>query len=121
MRISDWSSDVCSSDLETGKTFGPVNGVLVHHTAGHNDFNVVYDGNSALPGPRAHVYINKAGQALMCSAGRANHAGGGSPAVLDAVIAENYGTTPPATHYHQGSSGSADEHDRFYGGSGERR
>src|SRR3546814_14861718 len=51
----------------------------------------------------------------MCAAGRANHAGGGSPAVLDAVIAENYGTTPPATHYHEGSSGAADGNDRFYG------
>src|SRR3546814_13792036 len=68
---SGWANH--ERDDETGKTFGPVNGVLVHHTAGHNDFNVVYDGNSALPGPRAHVYINKAGQALMCSAGRANH------------------------------------------------
>src|SRR3546814_14302440 len=51
----------------------------------------------------------------MCAAGRANHAGGGSPAVLDAVIAENYGMTPPATHYHEGSSGAADGNDRFYG------
>src|SRR3546814_19607894 len=50
---SGWANH--ERDDETGKTFGPVNGVLVHHTAGHNDFNVVYDGNSALPGPRAHV------------------------------------------------------------------
>lgn len=110
---SGWATH--ERDDETGKTFGPVNGVLIHHTAGHGDFNVVYDGNSSLPGPRAHVYINKAGEALMCSAGRANHAGGGDPNVLQEVINESYGTKPSATHYHEGSAGAADGNDHFYG------
>lgn len=102
-------------DDETGKTFGPVHGVMIHHTAAHGDFEVVYTGNAGLPGPRAHAYINKAGQVLMCSAGRANHAGGGDPDVLNAVIAESYMTKPPATRYHEGSAGAADGNDAFYG------
>ena len=39
---------------------------------------------------------------------RANHAGGGDPAVLAAVASEDYGDYPPATHYHQGESGAVD-------------
>lgn len=110
---SGWATH--ERDDETGKAFGPIYGVLIHHTAGHDDFNVVYDGDSALPGPRAHVYINKAGEALMCSAGRANHAGGGDPNVLREVMNESYGTKPSATQYHDGSPGAADGNDSFYG------
>jgi hypothetical protein len=110
---SGWATH--ERDDETGKAFGPVYGVLIHHTAGHDDFHVVYDGNSALPGPRAHVYINKLGEALMCSAGRANHAGGGDPRVLTEVMNESYGTRPTPTEYHDGSAGAADGNDPFYG------
>jgi len=110
---SGWATH--ERDDETGKTFGPIHGVLIHHTAGHDDFNIVYDGNSSLPGPRAHVYINKAGEALMCSAGRANHAGGGDPRVLNQVVNESYDTKPTATEYHEGSPGAADGNDCFYG------
>lgn len=102
-------------DSATGKPFGPVHGVVIHHTAAHGDYEVVYTGNTALPGPRAHAYINKAGQALMCSAGRANHAGGGDPNVLRAVTAESYMTTPPATKFGEGDAGAADGNDCFYG------
>ncbi|MEU1403984.1 N-acetylmuramoyl-L-alanine amidase [Streptomyces sp. NPDC005728] len=102
-------------DEATGKPFGPVHGVLIHHTAAHGDYEVVYTGNSALPGPRAHAYITKAGEALMCSAGRANHAGGGDPDVLNAVIDESYTSRPPATHYGEGDAGAADGNDCFYG------
>src|SRR3546814_20046312 len=32
MRISDWSSDVCSSDLHTvGRVFGQLGAVYIHH------------------------------------------------------------------------------------------
>lgn len=102
-------------DSATGKPFGPVHGVVIHHTAAHGDYEVVYTGNAALPGPRAHGYINKAGQVLMCSAGRANHAGGGDPNVLRAVTAESYMTVPPATKFGEGDPGAADGNDCFYG------
>src|SRR3546814_11230466 len=40
MRISDWSSDVCSSDLRTGVPFRAVESIfLTHH---HPDHNIEY-------------------------------------------------------------------------------
>jgi hypothetical protein len=102
-------------DDETGKAFGPVHGVVIHHTAGHNVGSYVYNGSSALPGPLCHGYIRKDGVVEMCSAGRANHAGGGDPRVLTEVINESYGDKPTATQYHEGSAGAADGNDPFYG------
>lgn len=102
-------------DGATGKTFGPVHGVVIHHTASHNSYDYIWSGNSALPGPLAHAYIDKAGVAWMASAGRANHAGGGDPDVLRAVTAESYASVPPAPKYHEGSVGAADGNDCFYG------
>lgn len=110
---SGWATH--ERDDETGKAFGPVHGVLMHHTAGHNVGDYVYNGSSALPGPLCHGYIRKDGAVEMCSAGRANHAGGGDPTVLTEVINESYGTKPSATRYHEGSSGAADGNDPFYG------
>ncbi len=110
---SGWSTH--ERDDETGKAFGPVNGVMIHHTAGLGVGNVVYNGYSGLPGPLCHGYIRKDGAVEMCSAGRANHAGGGDPNVLNQVIAESYGTKPSAPQYHDGSAGAADGNDRFYG------
>lgn len=110
---SGWTTH--ERDEATGKAFGPVHGVVIHHTAAHGDYEVVYTGNSALPGPRAHGYINKAGEVLMCSAGRANHAGGGDPDVLQAVISESYASRPPHTRYGEGDPGAADGNDPFYG------
>ena len=97
-------------DDETGKPFGPVHGVMIHHTASHNSFNVVYNGRSDLPGPLAHAYIDKAGVVWMCSSGRANHAGLGDSDVLNAVRTESYATRPPAPNQR-----NADGNDPFYG------
>lgn len=102
-------------DDETGKPFGPVHGVVIHHTAGLNVGDYVYNGSTALSGPLCHGYIRKDGVIEMCSAGRANHAGGGDPDVLNAVITESYMTRPPATKFHEGSPGAADGNDVFYG------
>lgn len=109
----DWTTH--ERDHATGKAFGPVHGVVMHHTAGHNVFDYVYNGSSALPGPLCHGYIDKAGVVWMCSAGRANHAGGGDPDVLNAVIAESYMTRPPAPKFGEGDAGAADGNDPFYG------
>lgn len=97
--------------------FGPVNGVLIHHTAGTapGDLGIVYEGDSELPGPRAQSYMSPSGVVTMVGNGRANHAGGGDPAVLSAVIDESYGDYPPASRYHEGSSGATDGNIHFYG------
>jgi hypothetical protein len=95
--------------------WGPMNGVLIHHTAGvaPGDGSVVWSGRSDLPGPLAHGYLAKDGTVTMTANGRANHAGGGSAAVLSSVVAERMPL--PATHYHEGSSGAVDGNAHFYG------
>ncbi|GGY31584.1 peptidoglycan-binding protein [Streptomyces xanthochromogenes] len=98
--------------------WGPVNGVIVHHTVSSGtdvSVRLCYDGYDELPGPLCHGVIAKDGTVHLVGNGRANHAGGGDPAVLNAVIAENYGDRPPATHQHEGSSGAVDGNARFYG------
>ncbi|MFJ9114494.1 N-acetylmuramoyl-L-alanine amidase [Streptomyces sp. NPDC102394] len=98
--------------------WGPVYGTVIHHTAtgpGVDVVDLIYDGDSALPGPLATGCITKDGTVHLVGNGRANHAGGGDPNVLAAVIAENYGDRPPATHQHQGSAGAVDGNAHFYG------
>src|SRR5690606_8902116 len=88
--------------------WGPVNGVIVHHTVtgpGTDVVGLIYRGHSSLPGPLATGCITKDGTVHLTGNGRANHAGGGDPNVLAAVIAESYRDRPPAPHEHDGSSG----------------
>ncbi|MEE1839389.1 MULTISPECIES: peptidoglycan recognition family protein [unclassified Streptomyces] len=96
--------------------WGPVNGSIVHHTVTKGTaatVQMVYDGYADLPGPLCHGMIAKDGQVHMVGWGRANHAGGGDPKVLQQVIAESYGTrpTPPTRGNNDGVDGNA----RFYG------
>jgi hypothetical protein len=95
--------------------WGPMNGVMIHHTGGTapSDGALVWAGRSDLPGPLAHGYLDKTGVVTMTANGRANHAGGGDPSVLAAVVAE--AATVPPTHYHDGSSGAVDGNAHFYG------
>ena len=97
--------------------WGPVNGVMLHHTASDSPTIVdyCYDGSAELPGPLCHGVIDKRGEVWLVGNGRANHAGGGDPDVLNAVISESYMTRPPATHEHQGSAGAVDGNSHFYG------
>ena len=97
--------------------WGPVNGVMMHHTAGTpaGAVDFCYDGSPDLPGPLCHGVIDKQGVVWLVGNGRANHAGGGDPNVLQAVIDERYGDRPPVTHQHDGSPGSVDGNARFYG------
>ena len=97
-------------DGATGKPFGPVHGVMIHHTAAHNALNVIWNGRSDLPGPLAHAYIDKRGVVHLTSAGRANHAGLGDDDVLRTVKAESYGARPPAPNER-----NTDGNDAFYG------
>ena len=116
VEVRDWKDH--ERDDETGKAFGPVKGVLIHHavTSGtQNSVDICYDGYSSLPGPLCHGVIAKDGTVYLISKGRANHAGGGDPNVLKAVESESYGDYPPASRYHEGSSGAVDGNDVFYG------
>ncbi|MEV8600434.1 N-acetylmuramoyl-L-alanine amidase [Streptomyces griseoviridis] len=71
--------------------WGPVNGVMIHHTVTKGSAYTVAlcrDGHSALPGPLCHGVITKDGRVHLVGYGRANHAGSGDGAVLQAVVAE---------------------------------
>lgn len=75
-------------DSATGRTFGPVVGVLIHHTAGHNDKDICYKGRSDLPGPLCHNWLGKTAGLWMIGQGRANHAGLVDGDVVRALMAE---------------------------------
>ncbi|MER5752357.1 N-acetylmuramoyl-L-alanine amidase [Streptomyces sp. NPDC002088] len=94
-------------DSATGKTFGPVIGVLIHHTAGHGDKELCFKGRSDLPGPLCHSWLGKTDGLWMIGHGRANHAGSVDLDVLNALRAE---TTLP--HDNQAN---ADGNDCLYG------
>ncbi|WP_329124704.1 peptidoglycan recognition protein family protein [Streptomyces sp. NBC_01465] len=71
--------------------WGPVNGVMVHHTVTRGTDATVKlcrEGREDLPGPLCHGVIAKDGTVHLIGYGRANHAGLGDSAVLDAVVAE---------------------------------
>lgn len=71
--------------------WGPVHGVMIHHTAITGSARTVAmcrDGYTALPGPLCHGVITKDGRVHLVGYGRANHAGLGDDDVLRAVIAE---------------------------------
>ncbi|MER6332792.1 peptidoglycan-binding protein [Streptomyces sp. NPDC001034] len=99
-------------------SWGPVNGVVIHHTVSSgtsSSVNLCFNGDSALPGPLCHGVIAKDGTVHLVGNGRANHAGGGDPSVLRAVISETYGDRPPVPREHEGSAGAVDGNSRFYG------
>lgn len=102
-------------DDETGKPFGPVYGVMVHHTAGVEKGAVTFceNGTENLPGPLCHGVITKDGKVHLVGWGRANHAGGGDPDVLAAVKAERYPLPKPDVH--DGEAGAVDGNDVFVG------
>lgn len=95
--------------------WGPLHGVMIHHTAGVFDGIVEYcrTGSAELPGPLSQVVIDKQGVIYLIGWGRANHAGGGDPAVLEAVINEE--SPLPKSHEHQGSDGAVDGNAHFVG------
>lgn len=95
----------------TGKTFGPVHGVMLHHTGSDGDNpGVLYNGYASLPGPLCHAGNGSNGKVWDIGWGYANHAGLGDDDVLAAVKAENYGTKPPADN-----ETNTDGNKHFYG------
>jgi len=71
--------------------WGPVHGVMIHHTVTkgtQNTVDICRKGYAGLPGPLCHGVIAKSGTVYLVGYGRANHAGLGDDDVLRAVIAE---------------------------------
>jgi N-acetylmuramoyl-L-alanine amidase-like protein len=75
-------------DAATGKTFGPVVGVLIHHTAGRNDKDLCFKGRTGLPGPLCHNWLGKTAGLWMIGHGRTNHAGLVDGDVINALMLE---------------------------------
>ncbi|MFD0315623.1 N-acetylmuramoyl-L-alanine amidase [Streptomyces flavalbus] len=75
-------------DAATGRKFGPVIGVLIHHTAGHNDRELCFNGRADLPGPLCHAWLGKTAGLWLLGHGRANHAGAVDLDVMNALRAE---------------------------------
>ncbi|MEU6594798.1 N-acetylmuramoyl-L-alanine amidase [Streptomyces sp. NPDC046881] len=76
-------------DTATGKAFGPVHGILNHHTAGVDSLRVIATaGVPGLPPPLAHALLRKDGVVVLVADGRANHAGPVAENVFLAIVAE---------------------------------
>ena len=96
--------------------WGPVHGVMIHHTVTQGTANTVRicrDGYTALPGPLCHGVIAKDGVVHLVGYGRTNHAGGGDPDTLAAVIDESYDVRPPKPNV--GNTDGIDGNRHFYG------
>lgn len=89
--------------------WGPVNGVVIHHTAGRDSLGLCWAGTAALPGPLCHTHLAKNGTATMLSAGRANHAGMFAQNAYDAAVAEN------SAHPRPDAAETVDGNAHFYG------
>ncbi|MEU8316623.1 MULTISPECIES: N-acetylmuramoyl-L-alanine amidase [Actinomycetes] len=99
-----------------GRPWGPVHGVLVHHTVTRGtaaSVDLCRRGYASLPGPLCHAVIAKDGTVHLVGYGRTNHAGGGDPRVLAAVQAESYGTRPPVPA--KGNKDGIDGNRHYYG------
>ena len=95
-------------DGATGKTFGPVIGVLIHHTAGHDDRELCFNGRPDLPGPLCHAWLGKTDGLWLLGNGRTNHAGSVDGDVVRALMAE---TSPLPTD----DEADTDGNDVLYG------
>ena len=97
-------------DAATGKPFGPVHGVLNHHTVATNSLkSIAVDGRPDLPAPLAHAHLAKTGTLTLTSCHRANHAGLAAKNVYDAIVAEK--PLPKQSK----ASGTVDGNDCLYG------
>jgi len=100
--------------------WGGMNGFIWHHTgadvstanAATYAGSTLYNGLSTLPGPLCHFGLAPDGTVYLVGWGRANHAGGGDPVVLQHVINEDYsGNLKPTKGNANGTDGNA----HFYG------
>jgi len=61
-------------------------GIGLHHTAGHNDLDIVVGGRPGIPGPLANLYVARDGRVHVVAAGRANHFGPGAREVYQRTL-----------------------------------
>lgn len=101
--LAGWST--YGRDDETGKPFGPVHGIVIHHTAGRNDMGVVVNGTSTLPGPLAHAWLGRTGTTPLkqISVHRCNHAGSVPANIKAAMIAESGHPKPTGAETEDGN------------------
>ncbi|MFI9202640.1 peptidoglycan-binding protein [Streptomyces sp. NPDC053048] len=69
--------------------WGPMNGVVIHHTADDDSLDYCYTGDDELPGPLCHSHLAKDGTITMIGNGRANHAGTFAANAHQAVVDES--------------------------------
>ncbi|MEW1887274.1 MULTISPECIES: N-acetylmuramoyl-L-alanine amidase [unclassified Streptomyces] len=87
VEVGDWRSH----NRNHKGPWGPVNGVMIHHSVTKGTDATVKmcrDGHPDLPGPLCHGVIAKDGRVHLVGYGRTNHAGMGDDDVLRAVVAE---------------------------------
>jgi LysM repeat protein len=93
-------------------------GFMWHHTGADTSSpatyarNILAGGITGLPGPLCHFGLAPDGTVYLVGWGRANHAGGGDPAVLSKVTSENYSGRLRPT---KGNSNGVDGNRHFYG------
>ena len=92
-------------------TFKPI-GIMLHHTAGNNDLNVIMNGRPHLAGPLANFYVGRNAEIHVVTGGRANHAGAGAQQVLDEV---RRGIAPSDTAARRGLRDGPVGNGHFYG------
>jgi hypothetical protein len=96
-------------DDETGKPFGPVHGIVIHHTAGVDSLGFCIRGSGDLPGPLCHTHLAKSGVATMVGHGRANHVGTVAENAFSAMLHE------ASVHPRPDAAEPIDGNDRTYG------
>lgn len=89
--------------------WGPVNGLVIHHTAGSNSLRACIGGVPGLPGPLCHTHLAKNGTATMVGYGRTNHAGTFAANAHQAVVDE------ASAHPRPDSSEPVDGNAHYYG------
>ncbi|MCX5229662.1 N-acetylmuramoyl-L-alanine amidase [Streptomyces sp. NBC_00233] len=75
---------------QRGDGWGDVHATMIHHTAGEGSGLPAwcYNGNTELPGPLCHDYLDRTGRVYLVGNGRANHAGMVAANAYDAVLNE---------------------------------
>ncbi len=114
--VKDWKNH----NRNSKGAWGPINGFIWHHTgadvsqanAASYAGSTLYDGLSTLPGPLCHFGLAPDGTVYLVGWGRANHAGGGDPAVLKSVQNEDYSGQLKPT---RGNANGVDGNAHFYG------
>ncbi|QDH93912.1 LysM-like peptidoglycan binding protein [Streptomyces phage Evy] len=114
--VKSWSSH----NRNAKGAWGGMNGFIWHHTGADVSAansasyasSTLYNGLSSLPGPLCHFGLAPDGMLYLVGWGRANHAGGGDPKVLQHVIDEDYSGQLKPT---KGNSNGTDGNAHFYG------